>query len=321
MATTLSAREINIHLIDLLYQERTDLVRRLVEEVKTYIAVSQEERKKEISHLGQKLARSQSLRYKDFEAIIQDLQERSSARASQMLAALEGFSQTENDIAERLIPLVHEGKMQETNTREWRGQVNKARSELVSILSSFVAEQEEIKAALQRLAAAEGLTVVVHLLEAGEEIKAGDEMWYWEPSPKAAATWRRGFLYLTTQRVFWWSDFDTRINWAIPLKQLQRVELGERDLGGMLGKKRILMLQYGGAGQEQVAFFSGPEAAEAGWLEALGEIVGSEQEACPQCGCLAPAEILLETGCSQCGWISARAKRGRRKEHDSQPSS
>lgn len=155
MLTTGAARE----MIGLLGQQRTELIRQLAAEVETYIAVSQQEREKAMDGLGQQLARNQSLPRKEFEAIIQELGERSAERAGQILAALDYFSRAENELRRKFISPVGDGVMPTTDAREWRGQVNKLRSELESALLSFAAEQEEIKAELQRLAAAERVTV------------------------------------------------------------------------------------------------------------------------------------------------------------------
>jgi len=83
-----------------------------------------------------------------------------------------------------------------------------------------------------------------------------------EPRPGGTTTdvWKPGHLYLTSQRLVWWYDFDGKVVFEVPLDKISRVELKKRDFSGMLKNKLVLdLVCRNGAGNE-VACFS--DAAE-----------------------------------------------------------
>jgi hypothetical protein len=64
------------------------------------------------------------------------------------------------------------------------------------------------------------------------------------------------------ERLLWWSDFDRRVGWEIPLAQAQGISLDTRDLGGMLGNREVLSIGYQGPLGPAEALFSGQRLAE-----------------------------------------------------------
>ncbi|MCL5076200.1 MAG: gas vesicle protein, partial [Chloroflexi bacterium] len=75
----------------------------------------------------------------------------------------------------------------------------------------------------------------------------------------------------------------------------------------LLGIKiRASLASFETAARYGLEFPSGTRMETPAWREAL---VG--KETCPQCGKRAPVEELMGEGCPWCGWLSARAKRGR----------
>jgi len=83
-----------------------------------------------------------------------------------------------------------------------------------------------------------------------------------EPRPGSTTTdvWKPGHLYLTSQRLVWWYDFDGRVAFEVPLDRIAGVEVERRDLGGMLKNKPVLDLIYrNGTGSGAASFSSAME--------------------------------------------------------------
>jgi hypothetical protein len=69
-----------------------------------------------------------------------------------------------------------------------------------------------------------------------ERVVAEGKVWWQAPgSGIHGTTWRPGWLYLTVERLLWWSDFDHKVQVDIPLGKLRRINLEQRPLGGLLG--------------------------------------------------------------------------------------
>jgi hypothetical protein len=140
-----------------------------------------------------------------------------------------------------------------------------------------------------------------------------------EPRPGGATTdvWKPGHLYLTTQRLVWWYDFDGKIGFEAPLGRIIEVEVKRRDLGGMLKNKLVLDLVYRNGASDEVACFSDAAEELNKWQKIITEVISGHHEGvdaaddteeCPNCGSRASANKLLQEGCSICGWISPRLK-------------
>ena len=86
-----------------------------------------------------------------------------------------------------------------------------------------------------------------------ERIVADGKLWYLFPgSGIQGDTWRPGWLYLTPQRLVWWSDFDGRVGLELGLGQIRSTDLGTRDLGGVLNEREVLSLAAGDFGGESL---------------------------------------------------------------------
>jgi hypothetical protein len=139
-----------------------------------------------------------------------------------------------------------------------------------------------------------------------------------EPRPGSCTTdvWKPGHLYLTTQRLVWWYDFDGKVAFEIPLDKISGVEVKRKDLGGMLKNKLVLDLIYRNGTDGRVASFSDAVEELNQWQRMIGEVatghhqidVGDDTEGCPQCGSRDSITKLLTEGCSVCGWVSPRLK-------------
>ncbi|MBL7183144.1 MAG: gas vesicle protein [Anaerolineae bacterium] len=91
-----------------------------------------------------------------------------------------------------------------------------------------------------------------------ERTVADGKMWYQVPNAGIhGPTWRSGWLYLTVQRLLWWSDFDRRVGLEIPLGKIRGISLGTRDLGGFLHNREVLTIVYGNHQGQEEALFSG----------------------------------------------------------------
>ncbi|MDP2951874.1 MAG: gas vesicle protein, partial [Chloroflexota bacterium] len=91
-----------------------------------------------------------------------------------------------------------------------------------------------------------------------ERTVADGKMWYQVPSAGIhGPTWRPGWLYLTVERLLWWSDFDRRVGLEIPLGRIRGISLEARDLGGVLKNREVLTIVYGNHQSQEEALFSG----------------------------------------------------------------
>jgi len=141
-----------------------------------------------------------------------------------------------------------------------------------------------------------------------------------EPRPGGTSTdvWKAGHLYLTSQRLVWWYDFDGKVVFEVPLDRVSSVEVKRRDLSGMLKNKLVLDLVYrNGAGNEVASFSDAAEELNK-WHKIVGEIIAGHRngssaeddtEKCPSCGNRASADKLLKEGCPICGWVSPKLKK------------
>jgi len=95
-----------------------------------------------------------------------------------------------------------------------------------------------------------------------------------EPRPGGTSTdvWKAGHLYLTSQRLVWWYDFDGKVVFEVPLDRISRVEAKRKDLGGMLKNKLVLDLVYrNGAGNEVASFSDAAEELNE-WHKIISEV-------------------------------------------------
>jgi predicted RNA-binding Zn-ribbon protein involved in translation (DUF1610 family) len=142
-----------------------------------------------------------------------------------------------------------------------------------------------------------------------------------EPRPGGITTdvWKPGHLYLTSQRLVWWYDFDGKVALEVPLDKISGVEAKRKDLGGMLKDKLVLNLIYqNGVNGSRVASFSDAVEELNQWQDVISKsLAGSHKdidaesntEECPGCGRRFSVDQLLKWGCPACGWVSYRLKR------------
>lgn len=99
-----------------------------------------------------------------------------------------------------------------------------------------------------------------------ERAVADGKMWYQVPGAAIhghtlrqaqGGLWRSGWLYLTVERLLWWSDFDCRVGLEIPLGRIRQINLNTRYLGGMLGQREVLTIVYGNHQGWEEALFAG----------------------------------------------------------------
>ena len=95
-----------------------------------------------------------------------------------------------------------------------------------------------------------------------ERVVAEGKAWWQAPgSGIHGATWRPGWLYLTVERLLWWSDFERKVEVDIPLGKLRSVNLEQRSLGGLLGgesdQRDVLAVRWGRNGGSGQALFAG----------------------------------------------------------------
>ena len=148
-------------------------------------------------------------------------------------------------------------------------------------------------------------------LREGEKLVHCEKMWYLmelsAPGGIMIKTWKSGKLYLTSERVCWWYDFDERIAFEAFSGETKGIGIETRDFGGMLGMRRALIISH----KSGDACFSGDSKAMQRIEELLCSTVaeGEDMETCPSCGAEAPVQELLTRGCMACGWVSPRMKK------------
>ncbi|MDD3564098.1 MAG: gas vesicle protein [Methanothrix sp.] len=146
-------------------------------------------------------------------------------------------------------------------------------------------------------------------LKEGENLVHCEKMWYHMelPAPGSVKTWKPGRMYLTSERVCWWHDFDERIAFEASLREAISIGIEVRDFGGMLGMKRVLIIAH----KSGEVCFSGDDEAMQKMEEMLCSNMAKdeEMETCPSCGAEAPVQELLTIGCMSCGWVSPKVKK------------
>lgn len=90
----------------------------------------------------------------------------------------------------------------------------------------------------------------------GERVLAEGKLWWQAPAAGIqAATWRPGWLYLTVERLLWWSEFDQQMLVDIPLSRVAGLQLDSIQLGGVssiagsgFGPREVLVVTPHGQG-------------------------------------------------------------------------
>lgn len=96
-----------------------------------------------------------------------------------------------------------------------------------------------------------------------------------EPRPGGTSTdvWKPGHLYLTSQRLAWWYDFDGKVVFEAPLDKVSGVEVKRKDLSGMLKNKLVLDLVYRNSAGNEVASFSDAAEELNEWHKIIGQVI------------------------------------------------
>ncbi len=157
-------------------------------------------------------------------------------------------------------------------------------------------------------------------LTPGEQVTHCGRMWHLvtQPSPGGITSekWKPGHLYLTNERLYWYHDFDGKVDWEAPRDSLVHATAQLKNLGGMLKEKQVLSVLHKTGSGNRVACFSGVPVEMKDWEDALVDVIRQRSEPmpedweqCPQCGEKAPRERLVKDGCPVCGWVSPRLTR------------
>lgn len=93
------------------------------------------------------------------------------------------------------------------------------------------------------------------------------------PGSMYGQVWKPGHLYLTTQRLVWWYDFDEKVSLEVPLCKISGVKVKKEDLGGMLKEKPVLDLIYKDGSSSKVASFTDSAEELNRWQKALDEVI------------------------------------------------
>jgi hypothetical protein len=86
-------------------------------------------------------------------------------------------------------------------------------------------------------------------------------------------------LYLTSQRLVWWYNFDGRVVFEVPVDKVLGVEVKRKDVGSMLKNKPVLDLVYrSGAGNEVASFSDAVEELNE-WRRIISEVIAQKRSA------------------------------------------
>lgn len=137
------------------------------------------------------------------------------------------------------------------------------------IISLYAEDVEVLKKALEERGVnlgkmpTDSLKPLSRAMRAGSIIKertvADGKMWYQVPGTGIhGPTWRPGWLYLTVERLLWWSDSDGRVGLEISLDNIGRIHLATRSLDGVPKNQDVLTIVYrNNHDNEDKALFSG----------------------------------------------------------------
>lgn len=156
--------------------------------------------------------------------------------------------------------------------------------------------------------------VLGDFLQPGEEVTHSGKMWHQVSFMAGGSThsqWKPGHLYLTDKRLCWWYDFEKKLVFEVSSDVLIHVTVQDIRLGNVPVQEKSLIVLYKEGRENKVACFSGNETSLREWEKIIGELtsefeVEKRTEACPRCDRKATREILLQSGCTRCGWVSHR---------------
>ncbi len=127
--------------------------------------------------------------------------------------------------------------------------------------------------------------------------------------------WKPGHLYLTSQRLCWWYNFDKKLLFDIPTDAIMHAAVQDVQFGSAPVEEKSMVIVYKDETGTQVVCFSDKKESLQDWETILGELIDENEkkgiknmEPCPVCGRLADRESLLTNGCFRCGWVSHREK-------------
>ena len=159
---------------------------------------------------------------------------------------------------------------------------------------------------------------VASILTQDERVTHRGRLWHLYEENAAGSiantTWRPGKLYLTNHRLCWWHEIESKFLLDIPVESICGCYAVERKESILQQDKPGLDLVYEQDSVKRVASFSGREVDA--WRETIqsairqnGKPSAGEKESCPECNKQSDVEDLLNKGCPDCGWMSARMQR------------
>jgi DNA topoisomerase VI subunit B len=188
-------------------------------------------------------------------------------------------------------------------------------------------ETRELKAAIENIMKEKNISMnsdiifqdkkQLDFLQSKEELIEEGKMWFLMSSGSENNTtqqWKPGHIYLTNNRLCWWYDFDKKLVVNIETKNIIHGTISGNSIGGSLVGEKSLIIMYKEGNKNNVLCFSGDNDSIEKWNKIVNELAqGNDSEksmeTCPRCGKKENKNILLEKGCSRCGWISYRANR------------
>jgi hypothetical protein len=117
-------------------------------------------------------------------------------------------------------------------------------------------------------------------LVAGAAIKAESKMWRKVTQLGIlGSTWRPGRLYLTDSRLVWRCDTDRQVRLEVPVARLGAADVETMDLGGLIGERPVLSVQYSNSHGLETARLTGDSLWE--WKQAI-EALAEGSRVCPE---------------------------------------
>jgi len=136
-----------------------------------------------------------------------------------------------------------------------------------------------------------------------------ETIWYLTPDGKGGQSWQRGAFHVLDGGICWRGGSGQGQSFRLATTDVLAVEFVAGDVPDSPGGRPMVEMRYLGRLNPEKAYFAGEMEILRSWVALLREARWDVLETCPACGAPAPANRLLDKGCTACGWISARLKR------------
>jgi len=141
------------------------------------------------------------------------------------------------------------------------------------------------------------------------ELDCRKKIWFLAANRTGKYSWHPGEFCVREGCLCWRGSAGPGVLFQVASADVLAAELTAEDtLNGPEGRP-VMELHYLGRLSPEKAYFAGEKEVLQPWVSLLADARRDVLETCPACGAPAPANRLLEHGCTACNWVSARQKR------------